>query len=103
MKEETYRYIRKPWIGGNGTLCIGIPAKIVKQLRIDQDSYLLFDIVDDSIIAIKRYNPQFTKSEIEKIQNHPDDMDQLSVVEYNKDDTVTKRNFQNPLDRLDNI
>ena len=103
MQENTYRYIRKPWIGGNGTLCIGIPARIVKLLRINQDSYLLFDVVDDSIIAIKRYNPQFTKPEIEKIQNHPDNPEQNIIAESNKNDTATKNNFQNPLDRIGNL
>ena len=103
MKENTYRYIRKPWIGGNGTLCIGIPARIVKLLRISQDSYLLFDVIDDSIIAIKKYNPQFTKSETEKIQNHQDNMKQNLVAEYHQNDTAIKNNFQNPLDRIGNI
>ena len=64
--EESYRYIRKPWIGGNGTMYFGIPPKIIKKLNLGQSQYLLVDIIDD-IIVIKKMNQQFSKAEIKKI------------------------------------
>ncbi|WP_316504789.1 AbrB/MazE/SpoVT family DNA-binding domain-containing protein [Nitrosopumilus sp.] len=67
MTEESLRYIKNVWLEGNNTLCLGIPSEIVKKLNLNQDSYLLVELVDDTIIVIKKINPQFSKAEINKI------------------------------------
>ena len=82
--EESYRYVRKPWIGGNGTMYFGIPPKIIKKLNLDQNQYLLVDVIDD-IIVIKKMNQQFSKSAIKKIQINNIAMDKDSSVELIKD------------------
>ena len=66
MEEESYRYVRKPWISGNGTMYFGIPTKIIKKLNLGRNQYLLVDTIDN-IIVIKKMNQQFSKSEIKKI------------------------------------
>ena len=66
MKEESYRHVRKSWIGGNGTIYFGMPPKIIKKLNLGQSQYLLVDVIGD-IIVIKKMNQQFSKSEIKKI------------------------------------
>jgi len=70
MEEESYRHVRKSWIGGNGTMYFGIPPKIIKKLNLGQSQYLLVDVIGD-IIVIKKMNQQFSKSEIKKIQTTP--------------------------------
>ena len=65
--DESYRCVRKPWIGGNGTMYFGIPPKIIKKLNLDKSQYLLVDVIDD-IIVIKKMNQQFSKSAVKKIQ-----------------------------------
>ncbi|MGI9566073.1 MAG: hypothetical protein ACR2LL_03540 [Nitrosopumilus sp.] len=100
MKKESLRYIRKPWIGGNGTIYFGIPSKIANHLKLDQDDYLLVDVTDN-LIVIKRHNPQFTKTELNKIQGYNNstnnDKEELTVDES----TIMENDFKNPLDDLD--
>jgi len=79
MKEESYRYVRKPWIGGNGTMYFGIPSKIIKKLNLGQSQYLLVDVIGD-IIVIKKMNQQFSKAEIKKIQTN--------IIAIDKDNSV---------------
>lgn len=59
MNNNQFQNIKKPWIEGSGTLYFGIPSEIVKKLKLNQYSFLLIDLVDDSIIVIKKVNPQF--------------------------------------------
>ena len=99
--EESYRCVRKPWIGGNGTMYFGIPPKIIKKLNLDHSQYLLVDVIDN-IIVIKKMNQQFSKAEIKKIQ-----IDQIPIyndnsVESTKDIEkesmeTNKENDSNPL------
>jgi len=77
--EESCRYVRKPWIGGNGTMYFGIPPKIIKKLNLDKNQYLLVDVIDD-IIVIKKMNQQFSKAKIKKIQ--------ISNITTDKDNSV---------------
>lgn len=80
MEEESYRYVRKPWIGGNGTMYFGIPPKIIKKLNLGQSQYLLVDVIDN-IIVIKKMNQQFSKAEIKKIQVNNTAIDKDNSVE----------------------
>lgn len=103
MEEESYRYVRKPWIGGNGTMYFGIPPKIIKKLNLDHDQYLLVDVIDD-IIVIKKMNQQFSKAKIKKIQINNVTMNKDSSVELTKDyadkesvETNNENNNNNPL------
>ena len=99
--------IKKPWIGGNGeTVYLGIPSNIARQLRISENTHLMIDLVDDSVIVIKKYNPQFTKSEISKIQqNHTNEPDAIkdSIINDDNNKQPNKDDYKNPLDRIDNI
>ena len=85
MEEESYRYVRKPWIGGNGTMYLGIPPKIIKKLNLDRNQYILVDVIDD-IIVVKKLNQQFSKSKIKKIQANNIVINKDSSVELTKDD-----------------
>ena len=82
--EESYRYIRKSWIGGNGTMYFGIPPKIIKKLNLSHNQYLLVDVIDD-IIVIKKINQQFSKSESKKIHANNIAMDKDSSAKLIKD------------------
>ena len=99
--EESYRCVRKPWIGGNGTMYFGIPPKIIKKLNLDHSQYLLVDVIDN-IIVIKKMNQQFSKAEIKKIQ-----IDQIPIYKDNSVESIkdiekesmetNKENNSNPL------
>ena len=82
--EESYRCVRKPWIGGNGTMYFGIPPKIIKKLNLNHNQYLLVDVVDD-IIVIKKMNQQFSKAKIKKIQINNIAIDKGNSVELIED------------------
>jgi len=82
--EESYRCVRKPWIGGNGTMYFGIPPKIIKKLNLGQSQYLLVDVIGD-IIVIKKMNQQFSKAEIKKIQANTITIDKDSSVKSIED------------------
>ena len=102
IQTESFLSIKKPWTGGNGdTVYLGIPANIVKQLQISENSYLMIDLIDDSIIMIKKHNPQFTRMELNKIQNYKNNSnnrkEELTVNESSK----LEDDFKNPLDDLD--
>ena len=99
--EESYRYVRKPWIGGNGTMYFGIPPKIIKKLNLDHNQYLLVDVIDD-IIVIKKMNQQFSKAKIKKIQINNITMNKDSSIKLIEDDDkesveTTNENNNNPL------
>ena len=99
--EESYRYIRKPWIGGNGTMYFGIPPKIIKKLKLVQGQYLLVDVIDD-IIVIKKMNQQFSKAEIKKIQTNTiviDKDNSLELIEDRDEESAVTNNENdyNPL------
>jgi antitoxin component of MazEF toxin-antitoxin module len=105
--QSTFLSIKKPWIGGNGeTVYLGIPSNIVKQLQISENTHLMIDLVDDSVIVIKKHNPQFTKSEISRIQqNHTNDSDAVkdSVTDDSDDSKQPDKDYNNPLDRIGNL
>ena len=82
--EESYRCVRKPWIGGNGTMYFGIPPKIIKKLNLDKSQYLLVDVIGN-IIVIKKMNQRFSKSAIKKIQTSNIAIDKNNSVELIKD------------------
>ena len=99
--EESYRCVRKPWIGGNGTMYFGIPPKIIKKLNLDKSQYLLVDVIDD-IIVIKKINQQFSKAKIKKIQINSIAIDKGNSVELIEDVDkepveTTNENNNNPL------
>ena len=99
MKEESFHCIRKPWIGGNGTMYFGIPPKIIKKLKLDQSQYLLIDVIGD-ILVIKKITQQFSKTEIKKIQtSHPvvEEKDSIGLVEDIED---KQDDSYNPLDEI---
>ena len=81
----------------------GIPSKIVSKLRLQRDGYLLVDLVDESIIIIKKHTPQFSKNEIARVRNFAsvDNKDDKKIdgqlVEIPGDD------FKNPLDEIDHL
>jgi len=95
--EESYRCVRKPWIGGNGTMYFGIPPKIIKKLNLGQSQYLLVDVIGD-IIVIKKMNQQFSKAEIKKIQANTITIDKdnsVKSIEDNVDKESIKANNEN--------
>jgi len=99
--EESYRCVRKPWIGGNGTMYFGIPPKIIKKLKLVQGQYLLVDVIDD-IIVIKKMNQQFSKAEIKKIQTNTIAIDKgnsLELIEDRDEESAVTNNENdyNPL------
>ena len=98
MEEESYRHVRKPWIGGNGTMYFGIPPKIIKKLNLVQGQYLLVDVIGD-IIVIKKMNQQFSKAEIKKIQTNTITIDKdnavKSIEDNNKEEYMETNNENN--------
>ena len=100
MGEESFRYIRKPWIGGNGTMYFGIPPKIIKKLKLDQSRYLLIDVIGE-ILVIKKITQQFSKTEIKKIQTSNLAVEErkvsIGLVEDGKD---KQDGSYNPLDEV---
>lgn len=97
--EESYLCVRKPWIGGNGTMYFGIPPKIIKKLNLNHNQYLLVDVIDD-IIVIKKMNQQFSKAKIKKIQINNIAIDKGNSVELIEDvdkEPVETTNNNNPL------
>ena len=79
----------------------GIPPKIIKKLNLDQNQYLLVDIIDD-IIVIKKMNQQFSKAEIKKIQTNTITIDKDNSVESIEDGDkesveTNNENNNNPL------
>jgi len=97
---SSFLQIRKSWISGNGTLYFAIPSEIVKKLKLNSDSYLLVDLIEDSIIVIKKHDPQFTKTELNKITLHETNTEENLVVIEEKSDEEEKE-FDNPLRDLD--
>lgn len=81
----------------------GIPSKIVNKLRLTPDSYLLVGLIDESIIVIKKHNPQFSKTEIARIQNYNDKKSHDSKKINDKAIEIPNDDFKNPLDELDDI
>ena len=101
MDEETYRFVRKPWIGGNGTMYFGIPPKIMKKLKLDHNQYLLVDVIED-ILVIKKINQQFSKAEIKKIQTNNitlDKKDSIELIEDVEEENESSKEY-NPLDEV---
>jgi len=96
---RSYRDVRKPWIEGGGTLCFGIPFEIVKKLNLNQDSLLLVDLIDESVIVIKKHDPQFTKNEINKITSHENETKEKFDVIGEKSESIGEE-FVNPLKDL---
>ena len=102
VKTRSFLSIKKPWIGGNGdTVYLGIPINIVKQLQISENSYLMIDLIDDSIIVIKKHNPQFTKMELNKVQDYNNTNSTNNKEELTVDEQIIENDFKNPLDDLD--
>ena len=104
---SSFLSIKKPWIGGNGdTVYLGIPSNIVKQLQISENTHLMIDLIADSVIVIKKHNPQFTKSETSKIQNYANDSKRTtreSIMDADNNLITKNKDYKNPLDRLDNL
>jgi len=94
MTEERLRYIKNIWMEGNNTLCLGIPSEIVKKLNLNHNSYLLVELVDEAIIVIKKINPQFTKTEINKVTTDK------KIIETSVNNKELKEEFDNPLKDL---
>ncbi len=99
--EESFQCIRKSWIGGNGTMYFGIPSKIVSKLRLKQDGYLLVDLVDESIIIIKKHTPQFSKNEIARVRNFTSMEKEDSKETNGQPVEIPGDDFKNPLDNMD--
>jgi len=100
-RPESFLSIKKPWIGGNGdTIYLSIPANIVKQLQISENDFLMIDLIDH-IIIIKKHNPQFTKQELDKIENYSNNSSNHEKL--STENEIIIKDFKNPLDKLDNI
>ena len=97
MNKETFHFIKRPWINANGTMYLGIPSKIIDKLNLNQNSYLMIDLIDDYIIMIKKHNPQFTKPEINKVIGNQNNTEKKSIVIEEE----SEEEFKNPLDDLD--
>lgn len=106
--ESTIRAIKRPWIGGRNqsSLYMTIPSEMVKKLGITQDSLLFIDVIDDSIITVKKIDKKtgLTRRELEKIRN-PDNYegDDWPKEENNMIGHTLPADFKNPLDELDDI
>ena len=75
-----FKNIRNIWIEGGVTHCVSIPAEIVKELNLKQNDYLLVELVNESLIVMKKHNPQFTKYEINKVTGRQDNIEKKPVV-----------------------
>ena len=73
-------------------LYFGIRSKIVNHLKLDQDDYLLVDVTDN-LIVIKRHNTQFTKTELNKIQDYNNNLINDEEELTNDESTVREDNF----------
>lgn len=99
MNNNQFQNIKKPWFEGSGTLCFGIPSDIVKKLGLNQNSFLLIDLIEDSIIVIKKVNPQFTKTELNKVILQKNNyQDKPTVI---NEEHQSEQEFKNPLEDLD--
>jgi len=107
--EFTTRVIKKPWTGGANrySFYVTIPSEMVKKLRMTQDTLLSIEVIDDSIITIKKLDNKagLTKREKEKIQNHFNNNKQEvgDIEESNMIGKTLPVDFKNPLDELDDI
>ncbi len=77
----------------------GIPSKIVEELNVRQDDYLLVDVVDN-LIVIKKHDPQFTKDELNKVQSYQPNTDEKSIT-FEESNKLNNEEFVNPLKDLD--
>ncbi len=96
---ETLRYVKNVWMEGNNTLCFGIPAEIVKKMNLDHNSYLLVELIDDSVIVMKKHDPQFTKAEINRVISHQDNTSKKPIT--NEEKKEPEEPFVNPLKDLE--
>lgn len=94
-----FKSIRNIWIEGGTTHCISLPAEIVKELNLKQDDYLLVELVNESLIVIKKHNPQFTKSEINRVIGYKDNTNEKKSVVIEEESEENE--FKNPLDGMD--
>jgi bifunctional DNA-binding transcriptional regulator/antitoxin component of YhaV-PrlF toxin-antitoxin module len=100
---ESLSCVRKSWIGGNGTMYLGIPSAILQKIGITRNSYLLVDVMYD-IIIIKKLKTGLTKREIEKVRNYHNHEEEIDDKEENNMIGHTlPDDFKNPLDELDDI
>lgn len=81
----------------------GIPSKIVNKMRLMPSSYLLVDLVDESIIVIKKLYPQFSRTETVRIQNYNDKKSQDNKKINDTSVEIPDDDFKNPLDEIDDI
>ena len=93
-----FKSIRNIWIEGGTTHRVSLPAEIVKELNLKQDDYLLVELISNSLIVMKKHNPQFTKPELSKIVAHQDNVEKKSTV---IEEQSEENKFKNPLDGLD--
>ncbi|WP_316506291.1 AbrB/MazE/SpoVT family DNA-binding domain-containing protein [Nitrosopumilus sp.] len=91
-----FKSIRNIWIEGGTTHCVSLPAEIVKELNLKQDDYLLVELVNDSLIVMKKHNPQFTKSEISKVIGLQNNIVENKPIVINEE-----QEFKKPLDGMD--
>lgn len=66
---ETYRFIRNVWGEGSGSLCFSIPAEIVKKMKMDSDSFLYVELVNDATFGVRKINHKLSRDEIKKIDH----------------------------------
>lgn len=92
-----FKSIRNIWIEGGVTHCVSLPAEIVKELNLKQNDYLLVELVNESLIVMKKHNPQFTKYEINKVTGHQDNIVEKKSVVMKEE---SEEEFKNPLDGL---
>ena len=104
-KSSSSCYVRRPWVYGKNktSLYLGIPSAIVQKVGITKNTYLLFELLDDTII-IKKDKAEFTKREKQRIRdyfNHKEETDDKE--ENNMIDRPFPKDYKNPLDELDDI
>jgi len=99
MGKERLRFIKNTWINSNGTMHLGIPSQIIEKMELSQNDFLLIELVEESIIVIKKINPQISKVDLNKIVSHESDTDEKSVIVEDKSPEPEKE-FDNPLKNL---
>ncbi|WP_316505566.1 hypothetical protein [Nitrosopumilus sp.] len=107
MEKDRLRFVRNTWINSNGTMHLGIPIPIIEKMKMNQNDFLLIELVDDSIIAIKKINPQLSKTEINKVTSHENKtvVENDASITVDEEDTSTRleqkeEEFDNPLKGL---
>ena len=95
---ETYRFIRNVWGKGSGSLCFSIPAEIVKKMKMDSDSFLYVELVNDATFGVRKINHKLSRDEIKKIDHPEIPKERQTETKDTKNDNSEDAKDYNPLD-----